>query len=64
MLYSDMYDKFSKYFIHTIIHLLWYSGQQNGVSIAFSNTIGVAHADADAEEQIFLIPNTVQWYVQ
>ena len=33
MLYSDMYDTFSKYFIYAISHLLWYSGQQNGVSI-------------------------------
>ena len=62
MLYSDMYDTFNKYFIYAICHLLWYSGQQNGVSIWCGNHIGVADADADADamEQILLITNTVQ----
>ena len=60
--HGDMYDKFSKYIIYTIIHLLQYSGLQNGVSIWFGNAIGVADADADADakEQIFLTLNAVQ----
>ena len=60
MLYSDMYDKFSRYVIYTIIHLLYYSGLQNGVGIRFGNAIGVADADADAKAQIFLTLNAVQ----
>ena len=58
-----MYNKFSKYFIDTIIHLLWYSGVQNGVGIQFSNPIGVVNVDADAKEQIFPMLNTVQQHV-
>ena len=55
-----MYDKFNKYIIYTMIHLLEYSGLQNGVGILCGNAIGVADADADAEEQIFLTLNAVQ----
>ena len=33
------------------------------VSILFGNTIGMADDDADAEKPIFLMLNTVQWYV-
>ena len=54
-----MYNKFSKYVIYTIIHLLYYSGRDNGVSIPFGNTIGVADPDPDAEKPIFLMLNAV-----
>ena len=41
-LYSDMYDRFSKELISSIIHLSYCADLQNGVGMLFSNVIGVA----------------------
>ena len=68
MLYSDMYDKFSKYVIYTIIDLLWYSGLQNEVGIWFGDPMSEADADANAnanaKEQTFLMLSAGQWHVR